>query len=118
MITKKKSRYTLPIPWEQLQGVVWMLGIAILAWQGWWWPGILVLVAISALVQGYAEIMQRREKEALKAAKLEKDQVVSLPDICSNCGSPVDSAKVKWTTPTSATCSFCGSALKTSTRAP
>ena len=91
-----------------------MLGIAVLAWQGWWWPGILVLVAISGLVQGYAEIMERREKEERKAAKASKDQVVSLPKTCNNCGSPVDKENVNWTNSTSASCSFCGTVLKTS----
>ncbi len=34
-------------PWGNIQTVVWLVGLAILAWHGWWWPGILVLVAVS-----------------------------------------------------------------------
>ena len=37
----------LPMPWRKVQGAIWLIGLAILAWQDWWWPGILILVAIS-----------------------------------------------------------------------
>ena len=33
-------------------GGIWLIGIAVLAVTGWWWPGIMVLVGISALVGG------------------------------------------------------------------
>src|SRR5438067_9139090 len=39
-------------PWRNLHGAVWLIGLAILAWTGWWWPGILVLLAISTLLEG------------------------------------------------------------------
>ena len=38
-------------PWRQIQVALWLVGLAILAWKGWWWPGILVLVALSAILQ-------------------------------------------------------------------
>ncbi len=33
-------------------GGIWLIGIAVLAATSWWWPGIMVLVGISALVGG------------------------------------------------------------------
>ena len=38
------------IEWGGLQGGIWLIGIAVLAVTGRWWPGIMVLVGISALV--------------------------------------------------------------------
>jgi len=50
-MSKEKEEKELPGPWRQIQSAIWLIGLAILAWQGWWWPGILVLVAISGLTQ-------------------------------------------------------------------
>jgi len=33
-------------------GGLWLIGIAVLAITNWWWPGIMVLVGISALAGG------------------------------------------------------------------
>jgi hypothetical protein len=38
-------------PWRSIHGAVWLIGLAILFWKGWWWPGILVLIAISGVVE-------------------------------------------------------------------
>ena len=39
----KAAEPELPQPWKRIQGAVWLIGLAILAWQGWWWPRILVV---------------------------------------------------------------------------
>jgi hypothetical protein len=36
--------------WGGLQGAIWMFGIAVLAVTGRWWPGIMVLVGLSAIL--------------------------------------------------------------------
>ena len=36
--------------WGGLQGAIWTLGIAVVAIFNWWWPGMLVLVGLSAIV--------------------------------------------------------------------
>ncbi len=28
----------LPLPWKQVQSAIWLIGLAILFWQGWIWP--------------------------------------------------------------------------------
>ena len=38
-------------PWRSIHGAVWLIGLAILFWKGWFWPGILVLIGISAIVE-------------------------------------------------------------------
>ena len=47
----KEMEDALPVPWQRIQGAIWLLGLAIIALRDWWWPGILVLVALSGLTR-------------------------------------------------------------------
>ena len=99
----------LPIPWQKVQGAIWLVGIAVLAWQDWWWPGILILVAISSVYQAVAHSYVRRaeeEKEVLKTRE------THLPETCPSCGSPVSISTVTWVSDTTATCPYCSSNIK------
>src|SRR3954469_11038174 len=40
------------VEWGGIIGGIWLIGIAVLAVTGWWWPGIMVLVGLSALLGG------------------------------------------------------------------
>jgi hypothetical protein len=40
--------------WGGVTGGLFLIGIAVLAVTGWWWPGILVLVGLTSLVTGLA----------------------------------------------------------------
>jgi hypothetical protein len=51
-----RKRTKLVGPWSSIHTAVWLIGIAILFWKGWWWPGILILVGISALVEAVISI--------------------------------------------------------------
>jgi hypothetical protein len=57
----------LPLPWEQIQSAIWLIGLAILFWQGWFWPGILVLTAISGVSQALMQWTVQRQKEQRQA---------------------------------------------------
>jgi predicted RNA-binding Zn-ribbon protein involved in translation (DUF1610 family) len=96
----------LPFALDKIQGAIWLIGLAVLAWQGWWWPGILVLVAISGLTEAglkwYAN-KQRREQEVATVRR------AAVPATCPNCGSPITATTVKWTSDTTAVCPYCGS---------
>jgi len=48
----KPQRGGFSIEHGGLMGGLWLIGIAVLAVTGWWWPGIMVLVGISALAGG------------------------------------------------------------------
>ena len=108
-MSKEKEEKELPGPWRQIQSAIWLIGLAILAWQGWWWPGILVLVAISGLTQALIGqyLTHTTEKQALVQTR-----ELGLPENCPNCGGPIDAAKVKWTGNHTAVCPFCGAKLK------
>ena len=36
--------------WGGLQGGLFLIGLALIAWMNWWWPGILVLVGLTAIL--------------------------------------------------------------------
>ncbi len=52
---KQDEEPELPLPWKQIQSAIWLIGLAILFWKGWFWPGILVLTAISGVSQPIAK---------------------------------------------------------------
>jgi DNA-directed RNA polymerase subunit RPC12/RpoP len=109
-----------------------MIGLAILFWKGWWWPGMLVLIAISmlvegvimALVPGASEPETRSKPKAAPrpippptadrrtgAAPKPQRRVDLLPARCPGCGAQVREDAVAWTTPQTAECQYCGTRL-------
>jgi hypothetical protein len=120
----KKSERKLVGPWRRLHAAVWMIGLAILFWRGWIWPGILVLVAISMLIEALLMRFapQAFEEETTTASAtdaspspavpaIQEHRAELLPSACPRCGAPVRSAEVKWTGPQAADCPYCGAHL-------
>ncbi len=133
---KHKKEKELTGPWRNLHGAVWMIGLAILAWKGWWFPGILVLVAISMVIEavlmalvpgayraktsadedgGQEESVSRTAPAPAAApaaaSKVDEHPYELLPITCPKCGGPVRGNEVKWTGLRSADCTFCGANL-------
>jgi hypothetical protein len=111
-------------PWRKLHGAVWLIGLVILIWQGWMWPGILVLIAISTLIEALLMqfVPQASEQTDLitspssvlpssMAAAVLEHRPEFLPSSCPKCGAPVRRDEVKWMGPQSADCSYCGANL-------
>ncbi len=119
-LSKPKPKDTtepeLPASWKQIQSAIWLVGLAILAWQNWWWPGILVLVAFSGLVQaGFQMALSKQtqtQQEVSQAKDLAKERGEWLPAICPSCGGPLSVSTVNWTGPTTADCPYCKTNLK------
>jgi hypothetical protein len=107
--TNQSEEVMLPPPWRRIQLAIWLLGIAFLAWFDWWWPGILVLAAISGLVQGGLRLYVSRQTEA---RQLEERRAEWLPSLCPGCGGPLSVATVNWTGPNTADCPYCKANLK------
>jgi hypothetical protein len=99
----------LPPHWEKVQSAIWLIGLAILFWQDWIFPGILVLVAISGITQAIlaAYVKRQQETELLKTTR-----EAHLPESCPNCGGPLNASTVHWKSKQSAVCPFCGSTVK------
>ena len=119
---KKEEKPELTGPWHSIHGAIWLIGLAILAWKGWWWPGILVLMAISgiaeSLIRQYAPDAVEKAKQPV-LVESQKFTTTSpadhrlelLPTTCPNCGGPIRGHEVKWTGFQSADCPYCGANL-------
>lgn len=105
----KTEEDTLPPHWEKVHGAIWLIGLAILFATNNIFPGILVLVAISTLVQAgiMAYVKQGREQETLTT-----EREMHLPEKCPNCGGPLNASQVRWNGKQSAVCPYCGSTVK------
>ncbi len=101
----------LPPVWQKVQSTVWLIGLAILFWQDWIFPGILVLLAISGLVQALLVAYVKRQ-ETTQAVEVARE--LNLPPNCPNCGGPINKQSVRWAGTHTASCPFCGAALKLS----
>jgi hypothetical protein len=125
---KDKDKRELVGPWRRLHGAIWLIGLAILFWRGWFWPGILVLVALSMALEGILlrfapQAFEPEEAaapaspgpgapaEATEAAPVRQHRAELLPAICPRCGGPIRGAEVKWTGAQSADCPYCGANL-------
>ena len=109
--------------WKQVQTAIWLIGLALLAWRGWWWPGILVLVAISGLTEAALQWYSSKQQEEATARAEEqeamRERVANLPEVCPNCGGPISEDTVVWSGPSSemsssmksGSCPFCGSSV-------
>ena len=125
-----KTKTRLKGPWQSVQLAIWLVGLAILFSFDWIWPGILVLVAISAL---YQAAIQRLVPEAVEQEKPEAETlpqvqptveakpapaqpivdmkpalveypIYRLPSECPKCAGPIRGQEVRWTSPYSADC--------------
>lgn len=99
----------LPMPWKQVQAAIWLIGLAYLFWKGPFFPGILVLVAISGVTQALMQVVVKRQAEQRQQSQRRTDW---LPAKCPQCGGPLSVATVHWTGVDTADCPYCSAHLK------
>jgi hypothetical protein len=98
-----------------VQSAIWLIGLAVLFWTGWWFPGILVLVAISGITQALLAKMaanadqKASEQEATAAAA--RRAALAVPPNCPTCGAAISAGSVTWTGPSTAQCPYCKAAI-------
>ncbi|MCC6147699.1 MAG: hypothetical protein IT308_09050 [Anaerolineaceae bacterium] len=127
-MSKDDKKRKLTGPWRNIHTAVWLIGLAILAWKSWWWPGILVLVAVSMIVEAVLAKMvpdafEADEPEPAAAPVADVPQPPppaaaapgvhpeGLPAFCPKCGAPIRGQEVKWTGLQPAECPFCSTPL-------
>jgi hypothetical protein len=119
----------LPFQWQQVQSAIWLLGLAVLFFTGNWFPGIFVLMAVSALSQAaiYAYVKsgeeRRAQAEAQRVAQVrqleaEDARAGALPPVCPGCGAPLTATTVLWRSATTAACPYCNRMVKASQPTP
>ena len=72
-----------------VQSAIWLVGLAILFWTGYWFPGILILVAISGVTQALLSSMASRQEQkvaeqaalAASAAQCRHGRATQLPHL-------------------------------------
>ncbi len=117
----------------QIHAVLWLVGLAVLAMTDNWWPGILILVVISILLESAVKRGDKgegdekqpepvaEEKPEVPPAPPPRVETVAppagthraewLPLACPKCGAPTRAADVRWIGDASAACPYCGSNL-------
>ena len=127
-MSRHESKKELVGPWRLVHGAVWIIGLAILLGKGWIWPGILVLVGISMILEAVlAKMVPEAFEEQVpdqplaqavpppaqvpSAPAAVEHRVAGLPSNCPRCGGPIRGHEVKWTGVQSADCPFCGANL-------
>jgi hypothetical protein len=130
MTVNKRQKTRLKGPWKSVQTAIWLIGLAILAINDWWWPGILVLLAVSTLSQaaiqafvpGVVEEVEN-EKPTTLTPGMSKPAIAEpvftrtdhpterLPSECPKCSAPIRGIEVRWTGAQSADCPYCGANL-------
>ena len=113
-------------PWRSIHAAVWLIGLAILFWRGWLWPGILVLIAVSTIVESVIRLAvpsaiapaDQPETSSSPSPPAQSGRAPGvarradlLPSDCPKCGAPVRGNEVTWTGPQSADCPYCGANL-------
>jgi hypothetical protein len=105
-----------------VQSAIWLIGLAVLFTTGNWFPGILILVAISGITQWVLAGMAARAAQktadeaaakasALAAAETARKAAAAVPANCPTCGAAISAANVTWTSPTTAQCPYCKAAI-------
>ena len=81
-----------------MQSAIWLVGLAILFWTGYWFPGILILVAISGVTQALlASMASRQEQKAAEQAALAasaRSAAMAVPPNCPTCGAAISAGSV------------------------
>lgn len=126
--TRKVARRRMSI-----HSMVWLIGLVVIALTDNWWPGILILVIISVLLESAvkrgdqsdgdeeeSETVTEKKPEVAPSPTSRAETVPPpvgtqraewLPLACPKCGAPTRAADVHWTGNASAACPYCGSNL-------
>jgi len=94
-----------------VQSAIWLIGLAILFWQGSWFPGILILVAISGVTQAVLQSLAKRQENVAQTADAARAAAMAVPANCPTCGAAINASSVVWSGPTAAQCPYCKSAI-------
>ncbi len=116
---KNEKDAEMPLPWQQIQSALWLVGLAIIAWQDWWWPGILVLAAFSGLFQAGVQLyLKKREEQQQvveKRVELNQQRAAWLPAVCPQCGGPLSVESVQWSGDALGACPYCEANMRPQT---
>lgn len=110
-------------PRESLSGAIFLIGLAILFTFGWFWPGILVLLGITALTETLLRRWEPDEDDIpLKADHLAEPLTakapVYYPARCPSCGAAAPEIVSATDREERVRCAYCQSTLQPMAHAP
>ena len=108
---EKKEEPELPQLYAAVHSAIWLVGLAPLASQGWWFPGILILVAISGVAQALLSQMAKSEEDKAAVAASARSAAMAVTSNCPTCGAAISASSVTWTGANTAQCPYCNAAL-------
>ena len=94
-----------------IQSGIWLIGLAILFYTGNWFPGILILVAVSGITQAVLQSFAKRDAEKEQVAQVARQAALAVPTHCPTCGAAISADSVVWTGATTAQCPYCKAAV-------
>lgn len=94
-----------------IQSGIWLIGLAILFYTSNWFPGILILVAISGITQAVLRSFAKRDAEKEQVAQTARQAALAVPANCPTCGAAISADNVVWTGATTAKCPYCKAAV-------
>lgn len=118
---------------QEIQSAIWLIGLGILFFTGRWWPGILIVIGVSAIAGAVVRGLDAGEAPPPPppafgplppappppapapavirpiVTQAAPPRARRLPDICPNCGAPPRSLPQRGDNPNA--CPYCGADL-------
>ena len=111
MSDEKTKERELTGLYAAIQSGIWLIGLAILFYTKNWFPGILILVAISGITQAVLQSFAKRDAQKEEVAQAARQAALSVPANCPTCGAAINAESVVWTGATTAQCPYCKAAV-------
>ncbi len=104
-------------PRKSISGGIFLIGLAILFATDHFWPGILVLIGVTSMVEVFLRRMTPDDEDIplrvdLPERLASKPELVRYPAKCPHCGAPVPEPLQEGTNKHSAACAYCGATLE------
>ncbi|HAJ36556.1 MAG TPA: hypothetical protein DCL15_12785 [Chloroflexi bacterium] len=111
MAEKEKEERELTGLYAAVHSGIWLIGLAVLFYTDNWFPGILILVAISGIAQALLQMLAKREEARAQAAQQARAAALAVPATCPTCGAAINASTVVWSGVTTAHCPYCKAAI-------
>jgi hypothetical protein len=107
----EKEERELTGVYAAVHSAIWMIGLAVLFYTSNWFPGILILVAISGVAQALLQMLAKREEAKTEAAQQARQAALAVPATCPTCGAAINASTVVWSGVSTAHCPYCKAAI-------
>lgn len=111
MTEKYEEERELTGLYAAVHSAIWLIGLAVLFYTNNWFPGILILVAISGVAQAFLQMLAKREEAKVQAAQSARQAALAVPATCPTCGAAINASTVVWSGVSTAHCPYCKAAI-------